>query len=267
MCLLHEGTPYGYLRVGSKDILPSTLARMIGISSVELKKFIGELESAGVLSRDSGSGTLYSRRMVRDEAVRQARAAGGHKSQGHPHVPPSKDILQGTLVGPPEGGDVVPPPAVAVASASTSTTKTTTATTQSVGQADREGEPPVTLSSPAAKLIARMGRQPDRWAVWDFLDRVPDDQQVPWVNRLAGYLGGLDMPAGTCPTPAQLATACRDYTGDAKSPAHFRGFVLRVIRGPRPPPISRDQQRAGQPQIDAARAWAVRLNGGDHERP
>jgi hypothetical protein len=133
-----------------------------------------------------------------------------------------------------------------------------TTTTTAGPRAMREGEPPVELNTPEARLIAQMGRQPDRWAVWDFLEHIPDPQQIPWVHRLAGYLQGLDFPVGICPTAEQLATACRDYAGDY-SPAHFRGFVLRAIRGPRLLK-SPAEQRAGSGQLDAATRWA---NGGN----
>ncbi len=66
--------------------------------------------------------------MVRDEQLREARAAGGHKSQENPNVPrpnPTRvrreDIHAGIHEGPTEGGDGVPSPAVAVASASKNT--------------------------------------------------------------------------------------------------------------------------------------------------
>lgn len=94
MCLMHEGCPYGHLKVGEKDILAPILARMVGISLPEVEGYLGDLEEAGVFSRTS-TGTIYSRRMVQDEELRQRRAAGGVKSLDHPNVPQPKDILQG----------------------------------------------------------------------------------------------------------------------------------------------------------------------------
>lgn len=76
LCLMHEGTPYGHLKVGSKVILPDNLARMIGLTLEETSRLVGELEEAGVFSRTT-EGCIYSRRMVRDEEIREKRAKGG----------------------------------------------------------------------------------------------------------------------------------------------------------------------------------------------
>lgn len=76
ICLMHEGSPYGYLKVGSKVILPPNLARMVGASLAETEGWLAELEHAEVFSRDE-AGCTFSRRMVRDEEVRAARASGG----------------------------------------------------------------------------------------------------------------------------------------------------------------------------------------------
>lgn len=77
LCLMHEGTPYGYLKVGNKVIHLDNLARMIGATSHEVEGWLQELEKGDVYSRDA-DGCIYSRRMVRDEDTRQKRAAGGH---------------------------------------------------------------------------------------------------------------------------------------------------------------------------------------------
>jgi AraC-like DNA-binding protein len=94
ICWMHEGTPYGHLRMGSEDLSPADLARMLGLSRAETTRLLAELEKRRVFSRTE-SGTIYSPRMVRDEQLRQARAAGGKKSQENPNVPRRK--------GPPEG--------------------------------------------------------------------------------------------------------------------------------------------------------------------
>jgi uncharacterized protein YdaU (DUF1376 family) len=121
-------------------------------------------------------------------------------------------------------GDAIAKPNPAVASASASAR-----TTPSADAAD----PPAPAGSDVAKLLTGMGRTVDRWAVFNFLERVPDAELAAWTGRLAGYLQGLDFPAGMKPTPEQLATACRDYSGSF-APVHFRAFVLRAIEGPRP---------------------------------
>jgi uncharacterized phage protein (TIGR02220 family) len=82
LCLMHEGAPYGYLKVNNKVILPSNLARMVGATLQEVEGLLEELETAGVFSRDE-DGCIFSRRMVKDERVRNSRAAGGKKG-GNP---------------------------------------------------------------------------------------------------------------------------------------------------------------------------------------
>lgn len=117
MCLMHDGTPYGHLRVHAKDILPPILARMVGVSLPELEGYLEELCDAGVLARTE-SGTIYSKRMVRDEEIRQSRASGGFRSLDNPHVPRPKDTHKGYPSPPSSVPSFDPSPAVAVASAS-----------------------------------------------------------------------------------------------------------------------------------------------------
>jgi hypothetical protein len=76
ICLMHEGSPYGHLKVADKVIHQSNLARMVGATIAEVEGWLAELEEAGVFSR-TDDGCIYSRRMVRDEDVRCRRAAGG----------------------------------------------------------------------------------------------------------------------------------------------------------------------------------------------
>ena len=110
ICLMHEGAPYGYLRVGSKDILPPILANMVGASLAEVEEWLKELENSAVFSRKPvGNGCIYSRRMVNDEKIRESRAKGGIKSLDNPNVPRPKISL---------GPSLDPSPASAVASSS-----------------------------------------------------------------------------------------------------------------------------------------------------
>lgn len=81
-CLMHEGDPYGHLQFGAKGIGPAELARMVGETPPRVAKLLAELEGAGVFSR-TASGVIYSRRMVRDEHIREVRAAAGSRG-GNP---------------------------------------------------------------------------------------------------------------------------------------------------------------------------------------
>jgi len=95
ICFMHEGTPYGHLKVGEKVILPSNLARMVGETLEQVEGWLEELKQASVFDIDE-DGTIVSRRMIRDEAIREARASGG-KLGGNPLLTSRKDNLQNNL--------------------------------------------------------------------------------------------------------------------------------------------------------------------------
>lgn len=112
--LMHDGEPYGHLTAGGVPIDDATLAGLAGISTRKTTALLFELEGKKIFSRTE-SGAIYSRRMVRDEAKRNARAAGGGRSLDNPNVPRPKDPYK-------EGGKDTfapsfdPSPAVAVGS-------------------------------------------------------------------------------------------------------------------------------------------------------
>lgn len=76
MCIAHECEPYGHLVVNGKPMLPAQIARLVGLSAKECERLLDELLDAGV-SASNQEGAFYSRRMVRDEEVRNRRAEGG----------------------------------------------------------------------------------------------------------------------------------------------------------------------------------------------
>jgi len=82
ICIMHECEPYGELRVNGKPMSTEQLARLVGMSLAECKRALAEIEDAGVSSRTE-DGALYSRRMIKDEAIRNARAAGGELGAEH----------------------------------------------------------------------------------------------------------------------------------------------------------------------------------------
>lgn len=84
ICIMHQAEPYGHLQINGKAVDFQTLSRMIGASERETKKWISELETAGVFQR-TPEGAIFSKRMVKDEATRRARAAGG-KLGGNPKL-------------------------------------------------------------------------------------------------------------------------------------------------------------------------------------
>ena len=91
LCFMHEGSPYGHLKVNGKVILPANLASMIGATLPDTEIWLKELFDVGVYSV-SEEGCIFSRRMIRDELVRNKRAMGG-KLGGNPalkvNLPPN----------------------------------------------------------------------------------------------------------------------------------------------------------------------------------
>lgn len=76
ICVMHEAQPYGHMLVNRRAPTVRQMAAMFGVPEREVSRLLAELEAAGVFSR-SDDGTIYSRRMVRDQAVRvKARADG-----------------------------------------------------------------------------------------------------------------------------------------------------------------------------------------------
>jgi len=84
ICFMHEGTPYGHLKVGNKVILPINLASMVGSTLEEVEGWLDELRQAKVFDVTE-DGVMCSRRMIRDESIRNARAEGG-KLGGNPSL-------------------------------------------------------------------------------------------------------------------------------------------------------------------------------------
>lgn len=76
MCLMHDGTPYGFLKTNAKVICAQALSRMVGEPLMQVQGWLHELLEAGVAAEDE-FGCIYSRRMIRDEEKRETRAACG----------------------------------------------------------------------------------------------------------------------------------------------------------------------------------------------
>lgn len=88
LCLMSESERRGYLSLKGRPISAEGLARMTGGIPAEVVELLAELEESGVFSREE-DGTIFSRRMVRDEAFRQSRATNGKKG-GRPSESASK---------------------------------------------------------------------------------------------------------------------------------------------------------------------------------
>jgi len=82
LCLMHEGRPLGSLLVSGRPVTAAQLASLVGAPAAQVEAQLGELEEAGVFSRDAG-GVIYSRRMRRDAEKTAINRAFG-KAGGNP---------------------------------------------------------------------------------------------------------------------------------------------------------------------------------------
>lgn len=72
-----ESTERGYLTINNKPISKESLARMIGVSEVLLEQKLNQLLDFAVCSIRESDGAIYSRRMVKDENIRNIRQKVG----------------------------------------------------------------------------------------------------------------------------------------------------------------------------------------------
>jgi len=132
--LMHDGEPYGHLTAGGVPITEEQLARMVGEPLKAVRAALQMLEDRGIFSRSpahlqskscaSFKEGIYSRRMVRDEEIRQRRAACGAESSKNPNVPRAKgvpkdipeDVLQGRPSKTSLGGSFDPSPSLSSSS-------------------------------------------------------------------------------------------------------------------------------------------------------
>jgi hypothetical protein len=85
LCHMHQCPARGYLRTaGGLSVGPKHLARMVGETEKRVIVLLAELETAGVFSR-AEDGSIYSRRMVRDEKLLATRRECGRLG-GNPNL-------------------------------------------------------------------------------------------------------------------------------------------------------------------------------------
>lgn len=113
ICIMHQGEPYGYLKVKGKVISKDKLGVFLGVEAGVVESCLSELEGAGLFSTDD-EGAIYSRRMVRDEVVRAKRAAGGCKGGNPALMNKVKDKTKDNL----DGKHTLPPPSSSSSSSS-----------------------------------------------------------------------------------------------------------------------------------------------------
>lgn len=107
LSLMHLSPRRGYLLAATgSPISPEHLARLTGCSADEVTRLLAELSSSGTCSC-TDDGTIYSRRMVRDEGKREKCSEAGQRGGGNPNFrsdakkPPT---FKGVCKGGPKGG-------------------------------------------------------------------------------------------------------------------------------------------------------------------
>lgn len=109
LCIAAKADPYGYILVNGFPLEATGAARLAGVTEGEAQSLLQELERNGVFSRDR-KGRMFSRRMVRDAAVRAKAQKNGAKG-GNPALSasPSKERETRGSVNPPDNPPLKPP--------------------------------------------------------------------------------------------------------------------------------------------------------------
>lgn len=172
LCFMHQGTPYGHLTLpGALDtqkdtprpILTPILARMVGASETEVKAHLTELANVGVYSV-TADGVIFSRRMVADEKLREARAGYGIQSLNNPKVPrpktPAKDTRRISFA---------PSPSSSSSSSSSSTSTARNETSESITTAEESsGFNPTEVS----RILCSENGWSGEKMIWAFRDAI-----------------------------------------------------------------------------------------------
>lgn len=207
MCVAHECEPYGHLTINGKAMNAAQIGRLVGLSAKECQALIDELSEAGVLSFNE-EGAIYSRRMVKDERVRNSRAAGGKAGSEHG----AKGAEYGKKGGRPrkETGDkkppLEPPPSSSSSSSSSNLSPNLSHETGEGGDpadADASDDHPYgdpTKAGLLAKLLRSLGVQvaPSNPSFQQWVAEGLDSEEA---------LAGVDIARGTKPAPEPIPWA------------------------------------------------------------
>lgn len=82
MCNMHQCEPYGYLVINGEAPNIEDLSNLFGKPKKVIKSLLAELKRKEVFSITE-EGWIYSRRMVRDEALRHLQAEGGKAGKAY----------------------------------------------------------------------------------------------------------------------------------------------------------------------------------------
>lgn len=238
MCVAHECDPYGHLTVNGKPMTHAQVGRQVGLSAKECGCLLDELLEAGV-ARKTEEGAIYSKRMVEDERIRNARSEGGkggaeHGAKGGEHGfkggRPKKD--KGGLKTP-LPNDKEPPP---------SSSSTSSSNSEAIASG---GKPPADFAKAelwraAVSLLQSQG--------------LPEPQARSLFGKLA-----KDFPDGDIVLHAVQAAV-------AEQPADARGYLVatcKTLAGQRAKPMKALESFAERDRIAAMTRWEE-MTGRDH---
>lgn len=242
MCVMHECVPYGHLTVNGGAMSDAQAARLCGVELREYRRLLAELDRAGVPGR-TAEGVIYSRRMVRDEEVRNKRANGGHAGGVFGHLGAEHGSKGGRSHK--ETGDKKPPLEPPPSSSSSSSMDTSVGVPTS--EAGGEKPPPV----PAERWPGNL--RPETWAAWKaHLSQRGKPMSTPQERAQLAKLGSY--PDAELAVRSDLErgrvslTPPGGYSGDQDRPRHGekRGAAASAIFG------ASDHERRHETDITAA---------------
>jgi predicted transcriptional regulator len=82
-CLMHQGNPYGYLRLTNKVITKVNLVHILGVNQEVVEPLLKELLDNEILDQDQNTKCYFYPEMIKREELRKKRAKGG-KLGGNP---------------------------------------------------------------------------------------------------------------------------------------------------------------------------------------
>ena len=149
ICIMHAAEPYGHLCAAGRPLDTRDLSKLVGESERDVKKWLDELVRNNVCSSEEGA--IISRRMVRDESLRERRAAGGEAGSEFGHL----GAEHGKKGGRPrkETGDKKPPLNPPPSSSSSSSSSNNEDTAPSA-------------KSPRGTALPETWTLPDDWKTW-----------------------------------------------------------------------------------------------------
>ena len=247
LCIAHECEPYGHLTINGQPMTPAQLGRLVGASAKEAAGLVDELVVAGVASKTDG-GALYSRRMVRDEDLRNRRAEGGKAGSEHG----AKGAEHGSKGGrPPKGRGVSEPPLEPPPSSSSSSSSSSA--DPSLRSGSSTGVPHA-----ASRTIPDVPTSWAEWASWWRTERgVEVDPSSPSDRKR--FLPMAERWVSARVSGEQMRRALVRAEAEAREPiAYLPAYVDRVLANSQAPPRAT--------ALDEQAEVLHRITGGFHGR-